>query len=162
GPPIWQGTSFPPDKANHPVVCVNWEDAHAYCAWAGMRLTSELEWEKGARGNDGREYPWGNEWDASKCRHAAPSTTQVTDFQSGRSPWGIYQMAGNIWEWCDDWYDGEVYARYRGGKLTPPETGNTRVLRGGSWSSMTPARFRCCNRYYCNPVMRYGTVGFRC
>ena len=162
GGPIWKGASFPPERAEHPVVCVNWEDARAYCAWAGLSLPLELEWEKATRGADGREYPWGDEWQAGHCHHNAASTAAVWEYPAGRSASGMYQMAGNVWEWCDDWYDADAYRRYRGGDLKPPNAGSTRVLRGGSWLSVNPLRFRCANRYYCQPLRRYGTCGFRC
>ena len=157
GTPIWSGTSFPAEAADDPVVCVSWDDAQAYAKWAGLRLPTELEWEKGARGVDGREYPWGNEWDQSKCRNSNnkgnDTTCGVWQYPEGCSRYGLYQMSGNVWEWCDDWYESNAYDRYSKGDLAAPKSGDSRVLRGG--------RFRCANRDRNAPPHRRSDYGFR-
>jgi serine/threonine-protein kinase len=151
---------------DHPAVNVSWEDAQAYCRWANLRLPTELEWEKGARGVDGREYPWGNEWDESKFQdpwgRGSEKTCSVWSYPEGASPWGLYQMAGNVWEWCEDGYDEEAYARYKRGDLSLPRSGRVGVVRGGSWRSVNADYFRCAYRLHTWPGYRRVNVGFRC
>ena len=156
-----------PDEADLPVVSVEWEGAAAYCKWAGLRLPTELEWEKGARGIDGRQYPWGDEWERGRPHFsgAEPQPEGISGayaYPSARSPYGLHQMIGNIYEWCADWYDQDAYQRYARGDLRPPAGGECRALRGGPWRFATPVYLR--TEYRRTNVWRLGTVhcGFRC
>ncbi len=114
---------------DHPIVRVSWEDAHAYAEWAGAALPTEAEWEKAARGTDGRIYPWGNEWDVSKCSNAVeynPGQTRPIDtYPSGDSPYGCSDMAGNVWQWCADWYGEDYYRHSPAVNPSGPESGTS-------------------------------------
>ncbi len=121
------------DRDDHPVLFVSWDDANAYAAWCGKRLPTEAQWEKAARGTDGRRYPWGNHWDAERCNTAGRGTTPVDSHPGGVSPYGCHDLAGNVYEWIADWYDAGYYRRSPVENPMGPEAGLSRVVRGGAW-----------------------------
>ena len=169
----WDGDQFPAEKGGHPVVNVSWEDALAYSKWLSektgkqYRLPTEAEWEKAARGEDGRLYPWGNEFDPNKANTREASIGDTTDVgkfsRQGDSPYGCADMAGNVWEWCNDWFDENEY-KGRADKSVKdpqgPQKGEFRVLRGGSFGN-DHGNARCADRNWYNPSDFNFDLGFR-
>ncbi len=171
-PYVWNEEP-PAGHGSHPVVLVRYDDTTAYCRWLSssigraVRLPTEAEWEKAARGGaDGLRYPWGNEIDASRGNYLADASLKR---QKGTRPtgtyapnaYGLYDIAGNVWEWVSDWYDVDYYS---GGDVRDPrgpESGNMRIVRGGSWVTDDVTMLRCAYRHKVPPDTYAHSIGFR-
>lgn len=169
-PSLFKNRTYPENKADHPVTFVTWLDADAYCRWTGKRLPTDQEWEKAARGTDGRIYPWGNHFDTSYSNSPQHwlalgqdgDTMPVGSFEKGVSPYGAYDMSGNVWEWTDSWYQA-----YPGNTRQTENYGEIyKTLKGGSWWDCS--FYKCgmsapaYNRAFFLKTTKNKSFGFRC
>jgi formylglycine-generating enzyme required for sulfatase activity len=173
-----QGSCTPPQDINsnsqasyygnpafddYPVIYVTWDQAKTFCEWRGGRLPTEAEWEKAARSTDGRTYPWGEKIDETFANfsYSVGDTTAVGSYENGKSPYGVYDMAGNVWEWVSDWYSDTYYQRSPAENPPGPASGEMRVLRGGSWG-LVGVSVSTSYRYARDPADTSPDLGFRC
>ncbi|MFQ5645719.1 MAG: SUMF1/EgtB/PvdO family nonheme iron enzyme [bacterium] len=156
-------------KKKQPAVGIGWDDANAYCAWLSQkkgftfRLPTEAEWEKAGKGTDDRKYPWGNNWELDRCNNnenRSRRTCGVGNFKFGTSPYRLFNMAGNVWEWCQDWYDKNYYTVSSYTDPQGPSSGKKKIIRGGSWKDNGNA-MRVSKRCCADPGFKADNIGFR-
>ena len=166
-PEVWENYYFD-DRMNYPVVQVSWNDAQSYAIWASKCLPTEAEWEKAAIGIDGRNWPWGNMFNIDiegvtvHANIASDYLLPVDSFPTGVSPYGVYNLAGNVEEWVADWYAADYYDHSPRNNPNGPDSGVARVLRGGSWRHQKSHHVLNSHREYEIPDYSSNFVGFRC
>ena len=164
-PAFWRDNGF--NQPDQPVTGVSFHEAQAFARWAGCRLPTEVEWHKAAGGAEGRQFPWGDDQPDHRRAHFAPdyspssrSTRSVHECELGDSPYGCRQMAGNVYEWCIDYFKYDTPARRTTSSLVELRPSSRRVLKGGAWTTGA-SRLRVAARWSAPPLLRDNIVGFR-
>ena len=165
----WIDRKARPEMVNKPIFGLQWKRCKRYCEWKGKRMPTEAEWERSAKGIEGRKYPWGNEPPDEKRSNfgnccfiqKGKVLSQVGSFEQGASPEGIYDLGGNVAEWVYDWYDKKYYSKSPYKNPKGPKKGKYHVIRGGAWNSL-PVYLRSSSRYGDSDAKDYYGIGCRC